>query len=120
MRITLCGSARFEDMFHKWNKDLTLAGHTVYALAVYPSYMEGNKNWYSENQKTLLDLVHLDKISNSDAIVVIDVDEYYGDSTKREIAWARMQGKKVYWITPHSINISKRISDMDAWAGILL
>jgi hypothetical protein len=120
MRLTLCGSARFEAMFHKWNKDLTLAGHTVYALAVYPSYMEGDKNWYNEAQKTTLDLVHLDKISNSDGIVVIDVDEYYGDSTRREIAWARMRGKRVYWITEHSKNIDRRLSQLDTWAGILL
>lgn len=120
MRITLCGSARFEGAFHEWNKKLTLAGHTVYALAVYPSFMEGNKNWYNEDQKTLLDLVHLDKISNSEAIVVIDVDEYYGDSTKREIAWARIQNKIVYWITPHSKNLKDNAFNKDCWAGILL
>lgn len=117
MRITLCGSAKFEGMFHKWNKDLTLAGHTIYALAVYPSYMEGNKNWYDDEQKILLDLVHLDKILNSDAVVVIDVDSYIGDSTKREITWARMQGKRVYWITENSKNMKRQ---GEHWAGILL
>ena len=117
MRITLCGSAKFEGMFHKWNKDLTLAGHTIYALAVYPSYMENNKNWYSEDQKSLLDLVHLDKILNSDAVVVIDVDSYIGDSTKREVLWARIQGKRVYWITENSKNMTMR---GEHWAGVLL
>jgi hypothetical protein len=97
MRITLCGSAKFEGLFHKWNKDLTLAGHTVYALAVYPSFMGNDKNWYNEEEKTILDLAHLDKISNSDAIVVINQDGYVGFSTAREIQWARMQGKAVYW-----------------------
>jgi len=61
MRITLCGSAKFEGMFHKWNKDLTLSGHTVYALAVYPSFMEGDKNWYDEKQKSILDQIHFEK-----------------------------------------------------------
>jgi hypothetical protein len=120
MRITLCGSAKFEGMFHLWNKKLTLAGHTVYGLAVYPSYMEGNKNWYTEIEKEILDLVHLDKILNSDAIVVIDVDEYYGVSTTREIQWARMKNKKVYWITEYSKNINKSLAYNDAWAGVLL
>src|SRR5258708_19926214 len=106
MRITLCGSARFESMFHKWNKDLTLAGHTLYDLAVYPSYMNDNKNWYNEEQKTILDLVHLNKILNSDAIVVIDVDEYYADSTRRENAWARMHKKREYSTTKNSNNTS--------------
>lgn len=117
MKITLCGSARFEGMFHKWNKDLTLAGHIVYALAVYPSFMDGQKNWYSEKEKTTLDLAHLAKISNSDAIVVIDVDEYYGDSTAREIEWARIQDKKVYWITENSKNLTIK---GEHWAGVLL
>jgi hypothetical protein len=78
--------------------------------------MTGNKNWYNEDQKTLLDLVHLDKISNSEAIVVIDVDEYYGESTKREIAWARLRSKRVFWITLGSKNTEK----YDDWAGKLL
>lgn len=116
MKLTLCGSTRFEGMFHHWNQTLTLKGHVVYGLAVYPSFKEGEKNWYTEAQKTTLDLAHLAKILHSDAIVVIDVDEYYGDSTRREIEWARMVGKKVYWITPHSKNLS---GTNDAWAGIL-
>lgn len=117
MRITLCGSARFEGSFHLWNKKLTLAGHTIYGLAVYPSFQEGNKNWYNDQEKEMLDLVHLDKILNSQGIVVIDVDEYYGDSTRREIAWARLHEKRVYWITENSKNIQRR---GEHWAGVLL
>jgi len=98
MRITLCGSAKFEKEFLGWTEKLTLSGHTVYGLAVYPSSKEGNKDWYDEPTKITLDLVHLDKILNSDAIVVINVDGYTGFSTKREIEWARMQERDVYWI----------------------
>jgi len=98
MRITLCGSARFERQFHDWNERLTIAGHTCYDLAVHPSFKEGNKDWYDEPTKMMLDLVHLDKIANSDAIVVLNVEDYIGFSTKREIIWARMQGKKVIWL----------------------
>jgi hypothetical protein len=117
MRITLCGSAKFESAFHEWNKKLTLAGHTVYGLAVYPSSMEGNKDWYNEQEKIILDLIHLDKILNSDIIVVIDVDGYTGFSTKREIQWARIQGKRVFWITKDK-NINENFNDY--WAGSLL
>lgn len=115
MRLTLCGSAKFEAQFHEWNEKLTLAGHTVYDLAVHPSSKGGNKDWYDEQTKIMLDLVHLDKILNSDGIVVLDVDGYYGSSTKREIQWARMHNKKVYWLTPHQ---PRRVTD--AWVGILL
>src|SRR5216684_2250058 len=35
MRITLCGSTRFEPLFHEWNHKLALAGHTVYSLSLF-------------------------------------------------------------------------------------
>lgn len=124
MRITLCGSTRFEDLFHEWNHKLAVAGHTVYSLSLFRREAsdvgkEGNK-LVTEEEKITLDLVHLDKILNSDAIVVIDKDACVGFSTKREIQWARMQHKEVFWITEFSKNINKSLAYNDAWAGILL
>lgn len=124
MRITLCGSTRFEPKFHEWNHKLALAGHTVYSLSLFGREAkdvgkDGNKT-VTEDEKIVLDLVHLDKIMNSDAVVVIDVDEYVGFSTAREVRWARMQGKHVYWITEHSKNIDRRLSQFDSWAGVLI
>jgi hypothetical protein len=43
MIITLCGSARFEETFKQVNEDLSLNGHIVLSLAVYPSDHENNK-----------------------------------------------------------------------------
>lgn len=88
MRITLCGSARFENEFKKVNRVLTLAGHVVYSLAVYPSDMNGNKDWYSPHQKLILDEVHFEKIRNSEGIYIIAPGGYIGESTKREIELA--------------------------------
>lgn len=102
MRITLCGSTRFKDAFNHWNHQLAVSGHTVYSLSLFARQesdvgKEGNPT-ITDDQKITLDLVHLDKILNSDAIVVINVDGYTGFSTKREIEWARMQRKEVYLI----------------------
>ena len=97
MRLTLCGSAKFENLFHLWNERLTLAGQTVYSLAVFPSYKNGDKNWYNEEQKIALDVAHFAKIMNSDGIVVLTDENYYGESTKREIAFARAFNKVVFW-----------------------
>jgi len=94
MKITLCGSARFEPSFVAANEALTLAGHVVFSLAVYPSAHGGEKEWYSDYEKTLLDLAHLAKIEESDAIVVVG-DGYIGFSTAREIVWAVQRGKRV-------------------------
>lgn len=102
MRITLCGSTRFQAAFHEWNHKLAINGHTVYSLSLFGREekdvgKEGNVT-ISEEEKITLDLVHLDKILNSDAIVVINIDGYIGFSTKREIEWARMQSKEVFYL----------------------
>lgn len=99
MKITLCGSAKFEDLFHRYNEELTAAGHVVYSLAVFPSTKGGDKNWYTDEEKMWLDLVHLAKIEESDAIVVLDKDGYIGESTKRELNWAFIRQKKIYLIS---------------------
>lgn len=103
MRITLCGSTRFKREYQEANTRLSQAGHIVYTIA-----------WAKEDEsaatpgtkmdpitKENLDLVHLGKILNSDAILVIgkkvDGTPYIGESTRREIAWAQMYGKSVYY-----------------------
>lgn len=92
MRITLCGSARFEGEFKRLNEELTLRGHVVYSLAVFPSDKAAGKNWYTPVEKRMLDHVHFLKINNSDAIYVIagarPAENYIGESTSREIAHA--------------------------------
>lgn len=102
MRITLCGSAKFEKEFKDWNRTLTLAGHVVYSLACYPSDC-GGKDWYTVDEKSMLDVMHLAKIDNSDAIVVINKDYYLGESTKREILYARSKEKLVYYTSQSDV-----------------
>jgi hypothetical protein len=94
MKVTLCGSAKYEKEFREWDRVLTLAGHTVYNLAVYPSEM-GGKDWYTPKQKAVLDAVHRAKIDNSDCILVLNVDGYIGESTSREIVYATQHGKSI-------------------------
>ena len=123
MRITLCGSTRFKTHFEEWNHKLAISGHTVYSLSLFArEESDKGKDGYltiTDQEKITLDLVHLDKILNSDAIVVIDVGGYTGFSTKREIQWARMQGKKVYWISPVPTP-PDNWTPPDHWAGHLL
>lgn len=98
MKITLCGSARFEEYFKFWNEMLSLYGHTVYTLSVYPSQKEAGKDWYNEEEKITLDQVHLDKIFNSEAILVLNPFAYLGDSTLREVEFAEKHGKQVFFL----------------------
>lgn len=95
MKITLCGSTRFAEAYQKINDDLTLAGHIVYSVASLPDVQPATKN-------EMYDLVHMLKILNSDAIVVIDRNKefdppYIGESTRREILWATMLDRKIYF-----------------------
>jgi len=96
MKITLCGSTKFKEQFEKANQELTLGGNIVYSVAAFGH--ADAKNW-TEEQKTTLDLVHFAKIEESDVIYVIDVDNYIGFSTAREIQWAKMRGKKIFYLS---------------------
>ncbi|HEX3813880.1 MAG TPA: hypothetical protein VHX59_13680, partial [Mycobacteriales bacterium] len=54
----------------------------------------------SSPEKQVLDAVHFRKIDLADAIYVVNVGGYVGDSTRREIAYARSTGKEVHWLFP--------------------
>lgn len=97
MIVTLCGSARFENRFKSWNQRLSLQGHVVLSLAVYPSDA-GGKDWYTPDQKERLDAVHRLKIDASEAIfVVCGPERYVGTSTLSEVLHALSTGKRVWW-----------------------
>lgn len=98
MIITLCGSARFEKWFHSWNEVLSLSGHCVFGLGSYPSFHEGEKNWYSPEQKNVLDAVHKWKINLSEAILVLNPFAYLGESTLSEIRHATVKKKQIYYL----------------------
>lgn len=103
MRITLCGSTRFKDLFEQENARLTLAGHVVYSLAMFgrtgADVGKPETNIIvTDEQKIVLDRVHKKKIDNSDAIYVINPEGYIGDSTKSEIAHAESVHKDVYYL----------------------
>lgn len=109
MKITLCGSTRYKKEYLEVNKALTLAGHVVYSVSMW-SHNTDERIDPTEEEKTILDLVHLAKIEESDAIVVIDIllasdgslsksEPYVGSSTKREIQWASIRSKDVYFVS---------------------
>jgi len=93
MKITLCGSTRFMDLYHEANLRLSLAGHIVYSVAIS---VKGD--WTPTMEaKCALDIVHLRKIDESRAILVITDDtDYMGESTTREIYYAKARGKDVF------------------------
>lgn len=98
MKLCLIGSSRFMNEYREANKALTLAGHIVYTVAAISTSISGGEYGITKDQKEILDLVHLRKILESDAVVLItDKTGYYGESTRREIRWASLINKDLYF-----------------------
>jgi hypothetical protein len=107
---TLCGSSRFRAAFDLANMHLSLQGHIVIGLGMFghDDYPGGARYLCSDGgeknaTKIMLDLLHFRKIDLSDRVMVINVGGYVGDSTRREIAYARECGKDVVWMFPDAV-----------------
>lgn len=85
------------DQFEQLNELLTLEGNVVFSVAAKAH--EGASR-VSQEQKALLDRVHLEKIRLSDEIFVINIGGYIGPSTRREIEFAQRLGKIVRYLEP--------------------
>lgn len=83
---------------HAANRELTFAGVIVVAPGVFPS---GEANVVvSDEQKSALGALHLRKIDLADRVLVVNPGGYIGESTSREIAYARATGKPVSYTDP--------------------
>ncbi|MFE9424318.1 hypothetical protein ACFYNO_15270 [Kitasatospora sp. NPDC006697] len=91
--VCICGSARFVDEMRVANRDLTFAG----VIVVAPGEADGP---VTDEQKTVLDALHLRKIDLADRVLVVNPGGYIGESTSREIAYARAAGKPVSYTDP--------------------
>ncbi|RRK10107.1 hypothetical protein D1831_09090 [Lactiplantibacillus garii] len=81
--VTLCGSRKFAAVFKKIETDLALRGNVVLG----PVFNVGGQLTAHEVQ--LLRAAHFKKIELADEVLVIDVNEYVGPQTQKEIAYAR-------------------------------
>ena len=93
--ITLCGSIKFKDEFMKVQEKLTLDGNIVLTPNFFNNIKKEN---IDEKTKKMLDKMHKQKIDMSDEIYVINVGGYIGESTKSEIEYAKVRGKKVLYM----------------------
>ena len=94
--ITLCGSTRFKDQFLEAQKRLTLEGNIVISVGLFGH--SGDDEVWTEGTKEMLDDMHKRKIDMADAIYVINVDGYIGESTRSEIEYAKRNGKEVRYL----------------------
>ncbi|WP_406831916.1 hypothetical protein ABEG17_03585 [Pedococcus sp. KACC 23699] len=91
--VCICGSARFVTAMRAANSELTLAGVIVLA----PSEADESP---TPEQEVVLYALHLRKIDLADRVLVVNPGGYVGESTRREIAYARETGKSVAFTHP--------------------
>ena len=77
--ITVCGSYKYKNEMQEITEKMALKGNCML---------------------TPIELtMHKDKIKLSDAILVVNVDGYIGDSTKSEIEYAKSLNKEILYYT---------------------
>ncbi len=93
--ITLCGSLRFQKEMMKVAEEKALEGNCI-LTPVYP-VLENSKR--TEEQMQKLKEAHFKRIELSDAILVVNVNNYIGNSTNLEIEYAKRLGKEILYYT---------------------
>ena len=94
--ITLCGSTRFKEQYLEAQKRLTLEGNIIISVGLFGH--SGDEETWEPGVKEMLDNMHKRKIDMADAIYVINVGGYIGESTRSEIEYAKAHGKEVKYL----------------------
>ena len=95
MVITICGSSKFKNEILEAAKTLTMDNHIVLSPFIFH---HADDEELTQEAKIRLDNLHKEKINMSDAIFVVNVGGYIGESTYSEIDWAQRMKKEVYFL----------------------
>ena len=93
--ITLCGSLKFQKEMLIIAVKMALEGNCI-LTPVYPIIENCER---TDEQLKKLKKEHFKRIELSDAILVINKNNYIGDSTKLEIEYAKKLGKEIMYYT---------------------
>lgn len=93
--ITLCGSLKFKKEMMEIAEKMALLGNCI-LTPIYPIIENVER---TEEQLAKLKEEHFKRIELSDAILVVNVNNYIGDSTSLEIEYAKKLEKKVIYYT---------------------
>lgn len=91
--ITVCGSLRFQKEMMEISEKMELQGNCM-LCPIYPTKI---KEDYTDGEIAMLDKMHREKIKMSDAVLVVNVDHYIGNSTKNEIEFAESLNKEIIY-----------------------
>ncbi len=94
--ITICGSYKFKKEMMEIAEKMTLKGNCV----LTPNDLTNtDKDSYTEEEIEMIDKMHKEKIKLSDAILVVNVNGYIGNSTNSEIKYAKSLNKEILYYT---------------------
>lgn len=93
--ITVCGSYKYFNTMKEVALNLEIEGNCV----LTPIDLTKPKEFYSEEDFIMLGKMHKEKIRISNAILVVNVDNYIGESTKSEIDFAKSLNKEIIYYT---------------------
>ena len=93
--VTLCGSLKFQNEMMAIAEKMALDGNCI-LTPVYPVSKELKR---TEMQIENLKEAHFKRIDLSDAIFVVNVNNYIGESTKLEIEYAKKLNKEILYYT---------------------
>ena len=94
--VCLCGSSRFSEAYQVANFQETLAGKIV--LSIGCDFKSDAVTDLTRDAKRRLDELHLRKIDLADEVLVLNVGDYIGESTKAEIEYAEAHNKTIRWL----------------------
>ena len=99
--ICLCGSTRFYEEFMQANYEQTMLGKIVLSVGFFmhrAGQVHGETVGITPDDKKMLDELHLRKIDMADEVLILNVNGYMGESTRRELAYALAHGKVVSFL----------------------
>ena len=95
--ITVCGSLRFYTEMMEVTEKMELEGNCMLVPIYNPS--RPSKDAFTEEEALMLDKMHKERIKLADAILVVNVDGYIGNSTSKEIEFAKALNKEIMYYT---------------------
>jgi len=101
--VCFCGSTRFANTFMIERWKLEKQGIMTFGINILPNGYFGSENSHGaekEGVKEILDELHLSKIDLSDEVVILNVGGYIGESTMKELNYAKTKGKFITYFEP--------------------
>lgn len=95
--MTICGSLKFYKEMMEITEKMELQGNCMLVPIYNPS--KSSKDDYTEEEALMLDKMHKERIKLCNAILVVNVNNYIGNSTRSEIEFAKSLNKEVIYYT---------------------